>query len=223
MSDRYESFLRQLRIDLSDPLPGWDAQQQMAPRPRLGSSSRAEPRASTRQGGVLVLFYPHVDRIYFPLILRPTYSGVHSGQVGLPGGGYEEIDEGMADTALRETYEEVGVHPSQVTLLGPLTPLYVYASDYLVQPFVGWTDYRPDFHPDPYEVAKLIEAPLADFLNPDNRREEMWKMRNRDVLVPFFEVEEQVIWGATAMILNELLALPAMKQSQPPAQAAAQE
>ena len=223
MSDRYESFLRQLRIDLAHPLPGWDAQQQMAPRPRLSSAPSAEPGAGTRQGGVLVLFYPHVDRIYFPLILRPTYSGVHSGQVGLPGGGYEEIDGGMADTALRETYEEVGVHPSQVTLLGPLTPLYVYASDYLVQPFVGWTDYRPDFHPDPYEVAKLIEAPLADFLSPDNRREEMWQMRNRDVLVPFFEVEEQVIWGATAMILNELLALPAMKQSQPPAQAAAEE
>ena len=223
MSDRYEPFLRQLRIDLVHPLPGRDAQQQMAPRPRLDSSMRAEAGPESRQGGVLVLFYPHVGQIYFPLILRPTYSGVHSGQVGLPGGGYEEIDEGMEGTALRETYEEVGVHPSQVTLLGPLTPLYVYASDYLVQPFVGWTDFRPDFHPDPYEVAKLIQAPLSDFLDPGNQREEIWQLRNREVLVPFFDVQEQVVWGATAMILSELLALPAMQQLRPPAQSGPEE
>ena len=100
-------------------------------------------------------------------------------------------------------------------MLGPLTPLYVYASDYLVHPFVGWTDYRPEFHPDPYEVAKLIQAPLAEFLDPGNRREEMWQLRNRDVLVPFFDVQEQIIWGATAMILSEMLALPAMQQLPP--------
>ena len=118
MSDRYEPFLRQLRIDLVHPLPGRDAQQQMAPRPRLDSSMRAEAGPESRQGGVLVLFYPHVGQIYFPLILRPTYSGVHSGQVGLPGGGYEEIDEGMEGTALRETYELIDVTREEQRVLG---------------------------------------------------------------------------------------------------------
>ncbi len=212
MSDHYEPFLRQLRIDLSRPLPGPDAQQRMAPRPRTSTSSHFEPGLNTRQGGVLILFYPHSDQIYFPLILRPTYGGVHSGQVGLPGGGHEKIDNGMADTALRETYEEVGVHPSQITLLGLLTPLYVYASDYLVHPYVGWTDYSPEFHPDPYEVAKLIQAPLTEFLAPGNLQEETWQLRGRDVLVPFFDIQDQVIWGATAMMLSELLALPSVQQ-----------
>lgn len=217
MSDHYEPFLRQMRIDLAHPLPDREAQQRMAPRPRFNSSTRNEPGPETRQGGVLILFYPHQGQVFFPLILRPTYSGVHSGQVGLPGGGYEEIDNDIAETALRETYEEVGVHPSQVTLLGPLTSLYVYASDYLVQPFIGWTDYRPEFHPDPYEVAKLIQAPMAEFLDPRNHHEEMWQLRNHDVLVPFFAVQEQVIWGATAMILSEMLALPAVRQLPSPA------
>lgn len=212
MSDHYEPFLRQLRIDLSHPLPGQDAQQRMAPRPRRGSFTPKKPGQETRQGGVLILLYPYADQVYFPLILRPTYSGVHSGQVGLPGGGYEEIDNGMAETALRETYEEVGVHPSQITLLGTLTQLYVSASDYLVHPYVGWTDYRPEFRADPYEVAKLIQAPLAEFLAPGNHQEEMWQLRGNDVLVPFFDVQDQVIWGATAMILSELLALPAMRK-----------
>jgi 8-oxo-dGTP pyrophosphatase MutT (NUDIX family) len=212
MSDHYEPFLRQLRINLSHPLPGPDAQQRMAPRPRHRSSILNEPGQETRQGGVLVLLYPHADQVYFPLILRPTYSGVHSGQVGLPGGGYEELDDGMADTALRETYEEVGVHPSQITLLGTLTQLYVSASDYLVHPYIGWTDYRPEFRPDPYEVAKLIQAPLAEFLAFSNRQEEMWQLRGSDILVPFFDVQDQVIWGATAMILSEMLALPAVQE-----------
>jgi 8-oxo-dGTP pyrophosphatase MutT (NUDIX family) len=215
MSDHYEPFLRQLRIDLARPLPGPDAQQRMAPRPRTANHYETGPE--TRQGGVLILFYPHADQIYFPLILRPTYSGVHSGQVGLPGGGHEEIDTGMADTALRETYEEVGVHPSQITLLGRLTPLYVYASDYLVHPYVGWTNYSPEFRPDPYEVAKLIQAPLAKFLVPDTLQEETWNLRGRDILVPFFDIQDQLIWGATAMILSELLALPSVQQLATPA------
>ncbi len=216
MSDHYEPFLRQLRIDLSRPLPGPDAQQRMAPRPRTSASNHYEPGPKTRQGGVLFLFYPHADQVYFPLILRPTYGGVHSGQVGLPGGGHEEIDNGMADTALRETYEEVGVHPSQITLLGLLTPLYVSASNYLVHPYVGWTDYCPEFHPDPYEVAKLIQASLTEFLAPDNLQEEIWQLRGRDVLVPFFDIQDQVIWGATAMMLSELLALPSVQQLSTP-------
>ena len=214
MSDHYEPFLRQLRTDLAHPLPGPDAQQRMAPRPRAAYHYETGPE--TRKGGVLILFYPHADQVYFPLILRPTYSGVHSGQVGLPGGGHEEIDTGMADTALRETYEEVGVHPSQITLLGHLTPLYVYASDYLVHPYVGWTDYAPEFRPDPYEVAKLIQAPLAQFLAPDTLQEETWSLRGRDILVPFFDIQDQVIWGATAMILSELLALPSVHQLSTP-------
>jgi hypothetical protein len=136
---------------------------------------------------------------------------VHSGQVGFPGGGYDEMDTDLVATALREAYEEVGVHPTQVIVLGQLTPLYVYASNYLVQPTVGWIDYQPTFHTDPYEVAQLLETPLRHLLAPATRRTEPWTLRGQLVQVPYFAVAGQTVWGATAMMLSELLALPAME------------
>ena len=211
MPETYEPFLRQLRRDLSAPLPGRAAQHRMAPRPRPGGEFNDAPRPDARRGGVLALLYPHEGEIHLPLILRPTYPGVHSGQIGFPGGGYEAVDGDLTATALRETYEEIGVHPSQFTVMGQLTPLYVAASNYLVQPIVGWIDYRPSFHPDPYEVAALIEAPLSTLLNPTTRRVEPWKVRGREIEVPFYALGEYTVWGATAMMLSELLALPAMQ------------
>lgn len=213
MHELYEPFLRQLRQDLRSPLPGRSAQYQMAPRPRPGGEFDDEPRADARRGGVLMLLYPHDAQIYLPLILRPTYPGVHSGQIGLPGGGQEPVDRDLIDTALRETYEEVGVHKSQYTVLGQLTPLYVAASNYIVLPSVAWIDYRPEFHIDPYEVAELIEAPLRTLLDPATRRVEPWTLRGRAIEVPYFAVGEHFVWGATAMMLSELLALPAMQHA----------
>jgi 8-oxo-dGTP pyrophosphatase MutT (NUDIX family) len=217
MREIYEPFLRQLRHDLRNPLPGRTLQYQMAPRPRPGAEFDDTPRTDARQGGVLVLLYPYNEQVFLPLILRPTYPGVHSGQIGLPGGGQEPADDDLMATALRETYEELGVHASQYTVLGQLTPLYVSASNYVVQPAVAWIDYRPDFRPDPYEVAELIEAPLRVLLDPATRRVEPWVVRNRQVEVPYFAFGEHAIWGATAMILNELLALPAMRVMAAPA------
>jgi 8-oxo-dGTP pyrophosphatase MutT (NUDIX family) len=212
MSELFEPFRRQIRHDLAGPLPGPEAQMGMAPLFRTSSGESYDtPRADARRGGVLALFYPQADRLYIPLILRPTYTGVHSGQVGFPGGGFDPLDTDLTATALREAYEEVGVHPSEVTVLGQLTPLYVYASNYLVLPTVAWVDYRPDFRPDPYEVAQLIEAPLLDLLHPGNRRVETWDLRGRTGEVPFFAIQGHIIWGATAMMLSELLSLPAMK------------
>jgi 8-oxo-dGTP pyrophosphatase MutT (NUDIX family) len=214
MPEIYEPFLRQLRRDLGAPLPGRNAQYQMAPRPRPGGEFDDAPRADARRGGVLALLYPHAGQVYLPLILRPTYPGVHSGQIGFPGGGYEATDGDLTATALRETYEEIGVHASQYTVLGQLTSLYVSASNYLVQPIVGWIDYRPTFNPDPYEVAALIEAPLTTLLDPATRRVEPWTLRGREIVVPFFalgDFGEYTVWGATAMMLGELLALPAMQ------------
>ena len=211
MSEQFDAFLRQLRLDLTRPLPGQPAQYAMAPRPRPGAEFYDTPRADSRRGGVLALFYPHEGAVYLPLILRPTYPGVHSGQVGFPGGGAEEMDTDLAATALRETYEEIGVHPSEITVLGQLTPLYVFASNYIVQPTVAWIDYRPDFHPDPFEVAQLLEAPLLTLLDPASRRTETRTLRGQPIDVPYFAVAGQTVWGATAMMLSELLALPSMQ------------
>ena len=212
MSQPHADFLARLRADLGGPLPGQDAQLRMAPRPRTGSDFRGEPGPDVRQGGVLALFYPHEGRLMLPLILRPTYRGVHSGQVAFPGGGREPGDADLIATALREGYEEVGIDPAQVTVLGQLTPLFVIASNYLVQPTVAWSDTRPAFQIDPYEVALLLEVPLTDLLDPANRRRETWALRGRSVEVPQFAVAGQTVWGATAMMLSELLALPAVAE-----------
>ncbi len=212
MSDPFHHFRSQLIQELGAPLPGRTAQFGMAPMPRFGAEMADEPAANARSGGVLAVFYPDEGgRLMLPLILRPTYSGVHSGQMGFPGGGREEQDSDLIATALREAYEELRIEPALVTVLGALTPLYVSASNYLVQPIVGWTPHRPDFHPDPYEVAALFEIPLYELLDPANRRSEPWTLRGRTVEVPYYAVLGQIVWGATAMMLSELLALPAIQ------------
>lgn len=208
----FHTFITALTHDLQQPLPGARAQFEMAPRPRAGASALEPPAADARQSGVLILFYPFRGEIYFPLILRPIYQGVHSGQVGLPGGGQEPEDANLTQTALREAFEEIGVPAEDVHVLGTLSPLYIERSNHLVFPTVGWTATRPRFHPDPYEVADLIEARLLDFLDPTLRRTELWELADRQATVPIFGVANQTIWGATAMILSELLALPTLRR-----------
>src|SRR3954469_7258205 len=212
MNEAYQIFISALQHDLQQPLPGRTAQYNMAPQPRPGAELEDSPHPDARQSGVLILLYPYANTVYFPLILRPTYLGVHSGQVGLPGGGMEEGDNDLIDTALREAHEEIGVDPAQVTVLGQLSTLYVRPSNNLVLPVVGWAAERPTFLPDPREVALLIEASLREFLDPANQRTEVWQLQNRTASVPLFGVQNQVVWGATAMILGELLALPALRQ-----------
>lgn len=208
MPDSFHAFIAALRRDLLAPLPGRAAQYRMAPQPRPGAENGDDPAPNARRSGVLILFYPHAGEIYFPLILRPTYRGVHSGQVSLPGGRQEPADADIIATALREAQEEIGVPPASVEVIGSLSTLYIAPSNSLVQPVVGCAWTRPAFAPDPYEVARLIEAPLKDFLNPANYRTETWEFPNRQASVPIYGVQNQVIWGATAMILGELLELP---------------
>lgn len=211
MNTNFQTFIRALEHDLQQPLPGRAAQYKLAPQPRSGGELNDTPKKDARKSSVLILFYPYAETVYFPLILRPTYPGVHSGQVGLPGGGVEPEDRDLLHTALRETHEEIGVDPSQVNVLGQLSKLYIYPSNNLVLPVVGWAAERPTFLPDAHEVALLIEASLLEFLDPANRRSEVWELANHSATVPFFGVQNQTVWGATAMILGELLALPALR------------
>lgn len=211
MNDCFDRFIAHLQRDLQQPLPGPKAQFGMAPIPRPDGEIDSPPRPDARQSSVLILLYPYEDTVYLPLILRPIYPGVHSGQVALPGGGREPGDADLIATALREAQEEVGVQPDEVQVLGKLSPLYVRPSNHMVLPVVGCCDHRPAFEIDPREVALLIEAPLIEFLEPANKHVEVWQLRDRVADVPYFGVQQQVIWGATAMILGELLALPAIQ------------
>ncbi|MCA9938242.1 MAG: CoA pyrophosphatase, partial [Anaerolineales bacterium] len=190
-----------LRLADFDPAP---AQQLMAPVPRaLRPSFDRFGRA--RQGAVMLLLYPGADgEISTLLTRRPETLNAHAGQIAFPGG-RQDAGEALTQTALRETFEEVGVWPRQVDVLGALTTIYIPVTDYEVHPFVGWMPARPTFQPNTDEVAELIETPLSLLLAPETRVVETWQLRGFDVLVPFFQVGEHKVWGATAIILSEFV------------------
>lgn len=187
-------------------LPEFDghaAQQHMMPLARI--RFRPDEREGTpRQGAVLLLLYCHDDELYLVLTRRRDDLSSHPGQVSLPGG-RQDPPETLAETALRETEEEIAVPPDEIRLLGQLTSLYIYPSDFEVQPFVGVYvgDGRPAFVPSPEEVAAIIEVPLDHLLDQSLRAEEPWQLRGMEVTVPFFHLDGYKVWGATAMMLSE--------------------
>jgi len=195
-----------VRARLADPLPGADAQRRFAPRPlREGWRPEMVPD-DARRAAALVLIYPGAAGPSIPLTLRHADLPDHGGQVSLPGG---KIDHGETAeaAALREVHEELGLDTSTVRLLGPLSSFWVVVSGFVVFPFVGVTDRRPDFRPAAGEVAEVIEAPIADLLDTGRRG---WSQRPREgVLVrfPYVEVAGHKVWGATAMMLSEFGAL----------------
>ena len=193
----------QVRAALALPLPGAAAHLNLAPRPRRGwHPDHVRPGARAAAG--LVLLYPRDER---PCVLLTVRSGAlprHGGQVSLPGGRVEP-EETIRDAALREAEEEVGVERGRVRVLGMLSTLYVPVSDFALHPVVGMADARPAFRPHAAEVARIVDAPLALLLGGP-RRGAVWRGGER-LRVPYFEVRSERVWGATAMILAELLAV----------------
>jgi 8-oxo-dGTP pyrophosphatase MutT (NUDIX family) len=201
----YEPSLAAIRQALSRPLPGRVAQMRMSTRPRPGLEVRP-PGHQPRQGGVLILLYPKDGHLHFPLTRRTETLGDHKGQISLPGGA-REGDEPLEWTALRETHEELGVDPRSVKVLGGLTPLYIFHSDYCITPYVAARPTRPTFVPDPVEVAELLEVPLLTLLDPAIQRKEEWVLHQTLTRVPFYQIGEHKVWGATAMVLSEFEAV----------------
>ncbi|MFQ6015439.1 MAG: NUDIX hydrolase [Anaerolineae bacterium] len=198
--------LDEVRRALKAPKPGLSAQKRMAVRPRPGGH-HVPPGHQPKDGGVLILLYPKDAQLHLPLTRRTDTVANHKGQISLPGGARETGDRSLEETALRETREELNIDLQRVEILGALTPLYIPVSGYLIHPFVAFCAERPDFNPDPIEVAELLEVPLASLLDPATRREEDWKLVGMTVRVPFFQVGEHKVWGATAMVLSEFVVI----------------
>jgi 8-oxo-dGTP pyrophosphatase MutT (NUDIX family) len=143
-----------------------------------------------------------------PFILRPTYDGAHSGQVSLPGGKFEPDDRDLLDTARRETQEEIGVEGNKIKLIGSLSEMYIVVSNFKVLPVVGYLDHKPAFIPEIKEVARIIHSPLDHILDQQRRKEkDIIVGNNYKIRSPYFDIDGEVIWGATAMILSELVTL----------------
>ena len=191
------------------PLPGLDAQLRMAPQPRVGWDPD-NPPPDLRDAAALVLVYPFNDVPHVLLTVRGAGLRKHTGQVSLPGGSVDP-DESIESAALREAAEEVGVPPAAVRLLGRLTPLQIPISGYMLHPVVGLIETRPAFRRDEWEVARILEVPLSLFREPGivkrRARTREFGGETVEIEVPYFEIEGEHVWGATAMVLSEFLAV----------------
>ncbi|MGW8123440.1 NUDIX hydrolase [Roseivirga echinicomitans] len=202
-----ETVANELRFRLGLPLPGRDAQIRMAPIPVDESRFNEMVNRPAKPGGVMVLLYPKNGELYLPLMKRPGYIGAHGGQVSFPGGKSEKHDLNLVDTALRETEEEIGVKSTEISVLGQLSELFITASNFKVSPTVGIIDHAPLFIPDPYEVEAVLEVPISQFYNLEKRGVEEMRFGKYVIHSPYFNVDGHLVWGATAMMLSELLAV----------------
>jgi len=202
-----DNFIQNLTLRLQQPLPGWEAQLKMAHTTRR---LYVEAPADARQAGVLAALFQKNEAWQVVLIVRnQTGSDHHGGQIGFPGGKYEPKDASMQNTALREAEEEVGIRQQDVTVLGKLTELYIPVSNFQVHPFVGFLANEPSFTLQEEEVSAVLTVPLAHFQKEDAVKTTNIRIGKHLVLqnVPYFDTGGKVLWGATAMMLNELLQL----------------
>jgi len=200
-----DNFIKKLKIELEKDLPGTEVQWQMASSDRMVRNFPRVPGKDARIAAVLILLYPNDGSIYTVFMQRHNYDGVHGGQISFPGGKKETADSDVVHTAIREAMEETGVNGAEINVLGTLTPLFIPVSNMIVTPVVGWMDRRPDFSHQPEEVVFLIEAELKRFLDPAIIKIKPFEIRGEMLDVRYFDYDGNVIWGATAMILNELL------------------
>jgi 8-oxo-dGTP pyrophosphatase MutT (NUDIX family) len=201
-----DEILIRVEKGLWAPLPGIAAQLGMVPKPRPGQKAYFEVEDTSLKAGVLILLYKKDSRLSMLLTRRTERVLHHRGQISLPGG-EQHPGESLEATALRETVEELGSDLVSVRVLGRLTPLYIPPSNYCIYPTVAFVPGVPSFRPQPDEVAEVIEVPVDHLADPANTRRETWSLGGRPVEVPFYEYDGHKIWGATAMVLAEFLAL----------------
>ncbi len=198
---RFDNCLEILRTKLSQPLPGAEAHKQMLPANRL-LRINLNLKFISKKSGVAIIIYPEHDEACSVLIERASYKGVHSGQIGLPGGKKEDCDQTLVETALRETEEEIGVNRLQMNVLGSLTDLYIPPSNFLVHPVIAVLT-PPVFVPDPAEVKDIITYDIQTLLSQEKPTCKLFKGFHYSIEAPYFDIKGFTVWGATAMILNE--------------------
>lgn len=201
----FQLFIDNLKINLQKPLPGEEAQFEMAHVKREKVLSNSFESQNYRPSAVLILLFPNEqNQTSVLLIERMTYNGHHSGQIAFPGGKVEPDDVDLQATALREFFEETG-SDIMPTVIGKLTPVYIPVSQFMVQPFVSYVEQKPNFVASVYEVNALIEWEINHLLNPEIIKETTIEPTpGLKLKTPYFDVQGKVLWGATAMMLNEL-------------------
>ena len=194
-------FIKLLENNLKSELPGEKAHDIMRTVPKLPKAAEYLTKTPILSA-VLILLFPKLDSFNFILTLRSKNVETHKGQISLPGGAQEE-NESLAETALREVNEEIGVLPETVEIIGNLSTIYVPYSGFKIYPYVGWTKSTPNLKASAEEVEKIIVASITELINNDNQRKETTVLRGIPVTMPYFNLNNEKVWGATSMILSE--------------------
>lgn len=202
----FNDFIKYIPKIEKETLLSTDAHLKMAPLERISYLNEENYLdKNPRKAAVLMLFYPKNSVAHLALIVRNSYPGVHSSQIGFPGGKVEEYDVDLKETALRETHEEIGIHPEKIKIIKSFSEIYIPPSNFLVAPFMGISNDELNFIPDLEEVKRVLEFPIADFLNEKSiTKVRMSTSYATDIEVPAFLVDKYVVWGATAMMMSEL-------------------
>ncbi|TVZ54799.1 NUDIX domain-containing protein [Lutibacter sp. Hel_I_33_5] len=201
----FNNFLSTLNTLKNNDLGGLESHFRLAPQMRLQYNEEKIKAKDPKKAAVLALFYPNNQgEACFLLTQRASYKGTHSAQISFPGGKIEEDDTNLEETALRETFEEVGVSKIYVTMIREMTAVYIPPSNFLATPFLGYATTKPNFIAN-NEVAELIEVKVDDLLDDKNISSvKMSTSYMENIDVPCFKLNNHIVWGATAMMLNEI-------------------
>ncbi|GAA4052805.1 CoA pyrophosphatase [Flavobacterium chungnamense] len=202
----FNLFFNSISNVVNVELPSTTSHIKMAPSERVKMMEGNSYDVSTvRKAAVMMLFYPKNEVAHLLLIVRNSYPGVHSSQIAFPGGKVEDIDFGLKQTALRETHEEIGIHPNDIHVIRDFTSIYIPPSNFLVYPFLGVSQIELTFTLQEEEVAGIIELPLSVLLDDSIINiKTLETSYSKSIEVPVFQIEEHTVWGATAMMLSEL-------------------
>ena len=201
---KLDNLVHFLQTRLKEPMPGMEASKKMFPTLANGDRIKMQHDESARAGAVMILLYQDEGTVRFPIIQRPIYPGVHSGQMALPGGKREEEDTDLIGTALREMEGEIGVPANDVEVIGSLSSFYVAVSNFQILPVIGVINKVPRYIPQESEVADIISADLSHLIDDAYQKEKEMVVTGGVILnSPYFDLEGREVWGATSMMLNE--------------------
>ena len=202
----FSDFLKYVPKIKQEKLLAEEAHLKMVPFERILEVEKINiPSNNPRKAAVMMLIYPKNNKSHLALIVRNTYPGVHSAQIGFPGGKVEIEDESLIHTALRETHEEIGIHPDKIEVIKTFTAVFIPPSNFIVAPFLGISHAELEFIEQEEEVAGIIEFPLLDFMNDKTIVNKIMDTSyGNNIEVPTFKINEHYVWGATAMMMSEL-------------------
>ena len=202
----FTDYIDFLTAQFAQPLPGETAQQLMSPMGRKPFAHYLNTAVDYRLGSVLAHIYPINNTPHLLLIKRTDDGKTHGGQIAFPGGKKDDSDFDLEQTALREAFEEVGLKQTELKVIGQLSPLYIPVSKFMVQPFASYSNKIPELVLSVDEVQSTLAINLIELSQPEIIKAR--RIKTFDGIIkdaPCYVINDETIWGATAMMLSELL------------------